>query len=165
MCALLHHQCAIFNTPTCPSKLHMCPFQQFECPSNSQDALFIPRLLFLVLCSFPNHSVSFFSLYMYSSTTNEPFSIPPYALLSPTHALSSNLNAVLTPRMPFLVLICPSHPMHLSHPSECPCQSQHAALGHKCGHGARAWRARNKGMGQEHVLVWGKATLITANVH
>ena len=68
------HMCPPQPT-VCPSQhphmpFHMCPFQQFECPSNSQDALFIPRLLFLVLCSFPNHSVSFFSLYMYSSFLN-----------------------------------------------------------------------------------------------
>ena len=51
-CALLHHQCAIFNTPTCPSKLHVCPFQEFKCPAKYEDALFSLRLSFPTPCAF-----------------------------------------------------------------------------------------------------------------
>ena len=64
MCALLHHQCAIFNTPTCPSKLHMCPFQQFKCPSKYEDALFSLRLSFSTPCAFLIHPSVSFSIHM-----------------------------------------------------------------------------------------------------
>ena len=89
---------------------------------------------------------------MPSLTTSESFSTSPYALLSHTRALFSNLNAFLTPRMPFSVHVCPSQHMRLVRPNECLCQSQHAVLDHQCvhvwrEHGARAWR-----------LAWGKST-------
>ena len=78
MCALLHHQCAIFNTPTCPSKLHVCPFQEFKCPSKYEDALFSLRLSFSTPCVFLIHPSVSFSIHMCPfSTTSLPFSTPP----------------------------------------------------------------------------------------
>ena len=40
--------------PICPSEPHTCPFQQFECRSNSRDAIFSPRLPFSSHASFPS---------------------------------------------------------------------------------------------------------------
>ena len=85
MCALLHHQCAIFNTLTCPSKLHMCPSQEFKRPSKYEDALFSLRLSFSTPCAFLNHPSVSFSIHMcppQPPCTSVPFSTSPYALLS-----------------------------------------------------------------------------------
>ena len=83
-CALLHHQCAIFNTPTCPSKLHACPFQEFKCPSKYEGMPFSayvcpsrPHVHF----SHPSECI-LFNPHVPSSTTSVPFSTSPYALLS-----------------------------------------------------------------------------------
>ena len=95
MCALLHHQCAIFNTPTCPSKLHVCPFHEFKCPAKYEDALFSLRLSFPTPCAF----LTSIRVYPFQSTCallNTP--ICPSELLSSTCAFSSNLNALFSHR-------------------------------------------------------------------
>ena len=172
-----------FSTPPHARLSSTCPFQQFECPSTSDDAICSPLCpsqpsfaLLSPMCISHSSECILFSPHVSSSTISVPFSTAPYALLSYTCVLSSNLGAFLTPRMPFSVHVRPSQPMRLAPPYKCLCQSQHAVLDHQCGHvwrehGVRSWRlawgrrksmrqghgtrARNKGAGHEQMSMHG----------